>query len=110
MRNSNLDYHISKPNFYIEILAEVKTLTRRVLVIIPDLTGGGAERVATNLATCLAQEDDTEVILAVEHITADNYGATVKTVNLNMPKDKGKLKIFWHIKINSKTQKNKERI
>ena len=108
MRNSNLDYHISKPNFYTEILAEVKTLTRRVLVIIPDLTGGGAERVATNLATCLAQEDDTEVILAVEHITADNYGATVKTVNLNMPKDKGKLKIFWHIKLTRKLKKIKK--
>lgn len=83
-------------------------MKRKILVIISDLTGGGAERVATNLATCLAQENDTEVILAVEYITADNYGATVKTVNLHMPKDKGKLKIFWHIKLTQKLKKIKK--
>lgn len=84
-------------------------MTRKVLVIVSDLTGGGAERVATNLATCLAQEDDTEVILAVEHITADNYGATVKTINLHMPKNKGKLKVFWHLKLTRKLKKIKKK-
>lgn len=79
---------------------------KRVLVIINSLTGGGAERVATNLATCLSETE--EVILAVEHIDGNNYGSTVKTIDLHMPLDKGKTKVLWHLSLARKLKRLKK--
>lgn len=81
---------------------------KRIMIIITSLTGGGAERVATNLATCLDAYED--VTLVVEHIDGDNYGSTVNTVDLHMPLDKGKLKIFWHLSLTKKLRKLKKQL
>lgn len=81
---------------------------KHIMIIINSLTGGGAERVATNLATCLQELESEDVLLVVEHIDGNNYGSTVKTIDLNMPTDKGKIKIIWHILLAKKLKKIKK--
>ena len=49
----------------------------RVMIISKNLTGGGAERVATNLAGCLSEY--TEVLLVVLNGQNNTYGTTTKT-------------------------------
>lgn len=66
----------------------------KVLIITKSLTGGGAERVATNLAGELAKYVD--VKLVVFNAKNNTYGTTVPTVDLHIPEDKGKNKILWH--------------
>lgn len=79
----------------------------KVLIIAKKLTGGGAERVATNLATCLSKHVDTE--LAVINGDHNTYGSTVKTIDLHMPDDKGKLKFLWHYKVYKKIKEIKRK-
>lgn len=81
---------------------------KNILIIINSLTGGGAERVATNLATCLNEREN--VTLVVEHIDGDTYGSTVNTIDLEMPLDKGKFKIFWHLSLAKKLRKIKKEL
>jgi len=81
---------------------------KNIIIIVSELTGGGAERVATNLATCLAERDN--VTLVVEYIGENTYGSTVRTVDLKMPRNKGKLKIFWHLKLTVKLKKIKNKL
>lgn len=81
---------------------------RKIIIISTDLTGGGAERVATNLATSLSQTED--VTLVLEHISENTYGSTVKTINLQMPFSKGKVKVFWHLLLTYKLRKLKKEL
>lgn len=83
---------------------------KKILIIINSLTGGGAERVATNLATCLDESND--VTLVVEHIDGNNYGSTVNTLDLHMPikKGRGMLRIFWHLSLTKKLRKVKREL
>ncbi len=80
----------------------------RVLVIVKNLTGGGAERVATNLAGCL-EEYVEKVVLAVLNGSDNTYGSTVETIDLNMPEDKGILKFSWHLKVMKKIKAIKKK-
>lgn len=77
-----------------------------IMIIVKNLTGGGAERVATNLATCLSEYEN--VILVVFNCDCNTYGSTVKTINMHMPKDKGKLRVLWHFKAQSIIRKLKK--
>lgn len=96
-----------KPRFLYR-LAERGIGLKKIIIITTDLTGGGAERVATNLATCLSKTED--VTLVVEHITGNTYGSTVNTIDLNMPLSKGKTKFFWHLKLARKLKKLKKEL
>ena len=78
-------------------------MKKNIMVVVSDLSGGGAERVATNLASSLAKTEN--VILVVEHINNNTYGSTVETIDLKMPKDKGKLKVFWHLELAKRLKK-----
>lgn len=78
------------------------------MIVINDLTGGGAERVATNLATCLSETEN--VTLVVEHITENTYGTSVKTIDLQMPIKKDKIKIFWSLRFAYKLRKLKKEL
>ena len=53
-------------------------MKKNIMVVVSDLSGGGAERVATNLASSLAKTEN--VILVVEHINNNTYGSTVETI------------------------------
>ena len=77
----------------------------RIMIIAKNLTGGGAERVATNLATCLSEY--AEVLLVVLNAQNNTYGSSVKTIDLKLPEDKGKVKILWHIKSYKKVKEIK---
>jgi glycosyltransferase involved in cell wall biosynthesis len=70
----------------------------KIMIIIKNLTGGGAERVGTNLATCLA-ENQKDVTLVVINGSNNIYGSTVKMIDLEMTEDKGKTKLLWHLKV-----------
>lgn len=77
------------------------------MIIVKNLSGGGAERVATNLATCLSKSE--EVILVVFNAENNTYGSTVETFDLNMPENKGLFKFVWHMKARRKVKKIKEK-
>lgn len=79
----------------------------RIMIISKNLTGGGAERVATNLAGCLSEY--AEVVLVVLNGQNNTYGSIVKTIDLKLPEDKGKVKIFWHLKSYKKVRSIKKR-
>lgn len=81
---------------------------KKIIIISSELTGGGAERVATNLATSLSQSED--VTLVLEHIAENTYGSTVRTIDLKMPFSKGKLKVFWHLSLALKLRKLKKEL
>ena len=81
-------------------------MKKNIMVVVSDLSGGGAERVATNLASSLAKTEN--VILVVEHINNNTYGSTVETIDVKMPKDKGKLKVFWHLELAKRLKKVKK--
>lgn len=78
-----------------------------IMIIEKSLSGGGAERVATNLASCLSKTED--VILVVFNARNNTYGSTVKTIDLSMPENKGLLKILWHMKARNKVKKLKKK-
>ena len=78
-----------------------------IMIIEKNLSGGGAERVATNLATCLSKTEN--VILVVFNAKKNTYGSTVRTIDLNMPDNKGIFKIFWHMKARNKVKKIKRK-
>lgn len=78
----------------------------KIMIIEKNLSGGGAERVATNLATCLSRTED--VILVVFNAKNNTYGSTVKTIDLHMPESKGKMKFLWHLKARNKVAKIKK--
>lgn len=75
---------------------------KKIMIIAKNLTGGGAERVATNLATCLSKTED--VVLVVLNGENNTYGSTVKTIDLQLPKDKGRTKVLWHYKVFKKVK------
>lgn len=81
-------------------------MKRNIMVVVTDLSGGGAERVATNLASSLSKTEN--VILVVEHLNNNTYGSTVETIDLKMPTNKGKLKIFWHLELAKRLKKVKK--
>lgn len=80
----------------------------KLMVILKNLTGGGAERVATNLATCLSEYKD--VVLVVLNGEHNTYGSTVKTIDLKMPEDKGRTKVLWHYQVYKKIKKLKREL
>ena len=79
---------------------------KKIMIVVSDLTGGGAERVATNLATELSKTE--KVFLVVAHITNNTYGSTVETIDLKMPVYKGKFKVFWHLELTKKLKRIKQ--
>lgn len=79
---------------------------RKIMIISKNLTGGGAERVATNLAGALSEFAD--VLLVVLNGQNNTYGTTSKTIDLKMPEDKGKLKVLWHYNVYKKIKKIKQ--
>ncbi len=107
-RSRNLNYCISPTQIPILKSESEPEVMKRILIIINSLTGGGAERVATNLATCL--DESNNVTLVVEHIDGSNYGSTVNTLDLHMPLKKGMLKIFWHLSLAGKLRKVKREL
>lgn len=78
----------------------------KIMIIEKNLSGGGAEHVATNLATCLSKTED--VILVVFNAKNNTYGSTVRTIDLHMPESKGKMKLLWHLKARNKVAKIKK--
>lgn len=78
----------------------------RIMIISKNLTGGGAERVATNLAGCLSKFAPVELV--VLNGQNNTYGTTAHTVDLKMPEDKGKVKLLWHLKAYRKVKAEKK--
>lgn len=78
----------------------------RIMIIVKNLSGGGAERVAADLASCLSEYEKTILVV----INADNaiYETTAQMINLQMPLNKGKLKILWHLRLVKKVRKLKK--
>ena len=54
-------------------------MKNRIMIISKNLTGGGAERVATNLAGCLSKF--AEVLFVVLSGQNNTYGTTAKTID-----------------------------
>lgn len=77
-----------------------------VMIIQKSLSGGGAERVATNLASCLSQKCN--VVQVVICGRMNTYGSTAKMIDLGMPMDKGKLLLPWHYKVYKAVKKLKK--
>ena len=81
-------------------------MKNRIMIISKNLTGGGAERVATNLAGCLSKF--AEVLFVVLSGQNNTYGTTAKTIDLNLPENKGKFKVLWHYNAYKKDKKIKK--
>ncbi len=79
----------------------------KIMVIVKNLNGGGAERVAANLASCLSEYEKTILVV----INADNaiYETTTEMINLKMPLNKGKIKFLWHLKLAAKVRNLKKK-
>lgn len=77
-----------------------------VMVIQKSLSGGGAERVATNLASCLSEKCN--VVQIVICGSVNTYGSTAKMIDLGMPMDKGRWVLPWHYKVYKAIKKLKK--
>lgn len=77
-----------------------------VMIIQKSLSGGGAERVATNLASCLSEKCN--VVQVVICGSLNTYGSTAKMIDLGMPMNKGKLVLPWHYKVYTAVKKLKK--
>lgn len=81
-------------------------MDKKIMILSRTLSFGGAERVATNLATYLSK--DYEVILVVIDGSNNTYGTTVETIDLGLSlKNKG-VRIDWYRKLISKVNKIKK--
>lgn len=69
-------------------------MKKRIMIISRTLSGGGAERVATNLATSLSKYHD--VILVILDGSKNTYGSTVETIDLGLSVRKEGSKIKWY--------------
>ena len=79
-------------------------MKKNIMVVVSDLSGGGAERVATNLASSLAKTEN--VILVVEHI---NIWINSGNNRFKNAKRQRKIETFLAFGIGKKTQKGKKR-
>lgn len=81
-------------------------MKKKVMILSRSLSFGGAERVATNLATSLSKYYD--VILVVIDGNDNTYGTTVETIDLGISiKNKGS-RIKWYKQLISKVDKIKK--
>ena len=81
-------------------------MDKKIMILSRALSFGGAERVATNLATYLSK--NYEVILVVIDGSNNTYGTTVETIDLGLSlKNKG-IRIDWYRKLISKVNKIKK--
>lgn len=80
----------------------------KIMIIVKNLNGGGAERVASNLASSLSEFCHTTLVV----INAKNsiYETKAEMIDLGMPADKGRLKILWHLKVIRKVKKLKKKL
>lgn len=69
-------------------------MKKRIMIISRALSHGGAERVATNLATSLSKHHD--VILVILDGSGNTYGSTVETIDLGLSIRKDGSKIKWY--------------
>ncbi len=69
-------------------------MKKRIMIISRALSHGGAERVATNLATSLSKYHD--VILVILDGSRNTYGSTVETIDLELSIRKNGFKIKWY--------------
>lgn len=69
-------------------------MKKRIMIISRALSHGGAERVATNLATSLSKYHD--VILVILDGRGNTYGSTVETIDLGLSIRKEGSKIKWY--------------
>ena len=79
---------------------------KKIMILSRSLSFGGAERVATNLATYLSKTY--EVILVVIDGSNNTYGTTVETIDLGLSiKNKGS-RVDWYRQLISKVNKIKK--
>lgn len=78
----------------------------KIMVIVKSQNGGGAERVAADLASSLSKKFETILVV----LNAENaiYETTAKVIDLKMPKEKGKTRVVWHLKVIGKVKKLKK--
>ncbi len=72
-------------------------MDKKIMIISRALSHGGAERVATNLATYLSNYY--EVLLVVLDGSRNTYGSTVETIDLGLPRGRKGLRINWYKKL-----------
>ena len=81
-------------------------MDKRIMILSRALSFGGAERVATNLATYLSKYYD--VILVIVDGSNNTYGTTVETIDLGLSvKNKGS-RIVWYKELISKVNNIKK--
>ncbi|MBQ5851055.1 MAG: glycosyltransferase, partial [Lachnospiraceae bacterium] len=71
---------------------------KKVLMIIPTLSNGGAERVVSNLSIGLEKEYDIDILLDYDNVGYDYRGNIIKCLPNVKKEPKGLLKIFMNLK------------
>lgn len=71
---------------------------KRILMIIPTLSNGGAERVVSNLSIGLEKEYDIDILLDYDNVGYDYRGNIIKCLPNVKKEPKGFLKIFMNLK------------
>lgn len=88
-----------------EIYNKGEIMSKNILVITRTLTGGGAERVATSIATYLSKKYN--VFLAVIDNSVNTYGSTVETIDLNLSLDNKGNRVKWFYNLYKKIKQIK---
>lgn len=71
---------------------------KKILMIIPTLSNGGAERVVSNLSIGLEKEYDIDILLDYDKVGYDYRGNIIKCLPNVKREPKGLLKIFMNLK------------
>lgn len=71
---------------------------KKILMIIPTLSKGGAERVVSNLSIGLAKEYDIDILLDYDNVGYDYGGNIIKCLPNVKEEPKGLLKIYMNLK------------
>lgn len=87
---------------------DINLFKHNIMIVINDLTGGGAERVATNLASELSKTEN--VVMVVENISNNTYGSTVRTIDLHLKHKRFDSKILRIIRFSKRLKVLKKQL
>ena len=86
--------------------------TKKILLLIEHLNGGGAERIICELSKLFEQEKDYEVVLAIFEDKGTSYEHCGQLINLNIPGTNNKIRkivnLIKRIKAVKKIKKDKQ--
>lgn len=80
------------------IIWRIGMAKKKILMIIPTLSNGGAERVVSNLTIGLEKEYDIDILLDYDNVGYDYRGNIIKCLPNVKKEPKGFLKIFMNLK------------